>query len=281
MIQSSIPQIVRTTSEWESASGLSSGSSRTRFLLHAYPTEKVILLFHGFTAVPEQFVPIGEALFQAGYNVLIPLLPGHGLAGEWNQNNPPPLPEDISTYQNFAIEWLQHAQQFGQTVVVGGLSGGGTLAAWLALEFSDVIDRALLFSPYLSSPNCIVNWIVQTFNIYFKWQTEPGAVNWGYEGFRMPALRIFLNLGQTVLQKAKNVSASPLLLVTSECDRAVNRQDIRTLFHSALQFDPSCWYLCFDKKLNIQHNMMTKAEGNEHQDLVTAIAKVFIKADLP
>ncbi|MER3476765.1 MAG: alpha/beta hydrolase, partial [Leptolyngbya sp. ERB_1_2] len=186
MIYSLISEIVRTTREQEAALGLSGETSRTRFFLHTHPTQKVILFFHGFTAVPQQFVPIAEAFFQAGYNVLVPLLPGHGLAGDWNQDNPPPLPEDISIYQAFAIEWLQYAQQVGETVVVGGLSAGGTLAAWLALEYSRSINRALLFSPYFSNTNPVADWAVQTFDIYFEWKTEPGAVNFGYPGFAMP-----------------------------------------------------------------------------------------------
>jgi carboxylesterase len=53
----------------------------SRLLLKPRPSAKVCLFFHGFTATPEQFVPIGEVFFKAGYNVLIPLLPGHGQAG--------------------------------------------------------------------------------------------------------------------------------------------------------------------------------------------------------
>ncbi|MGA7934647.1 MAG: alpha/beta hydrolase, partial [Kovacikia sp.] len=50
-------------------------SCRSRFFFQPQPTKRVCLFFHGFTAGPYQFVPMGEAFFRAGYNVLVPLLP--------------------------------------------------------------------------------------------------------------------------------------------------------------------------------------------------------------
>jgi len=56
---------------------------------------------------------------------------------------PASLPGDPETYQQFGLYWLQQAG-FGETSL-GGLSGG-TLAAWLALERPQQIDRALVFA---------------------------------------------------------------------------------------------------------------------------------------
>ena len=38
-----------------------------------------VLLIHGFTGTCGQMRPLGEALRGAGYTVMAPLLPGHGL----------------------------------------------------------------------------------------------------------------------------------------------------------------------------------------------------------
>lgn len=252
----------------------------SRFLLHDRPTDKVILFFHGFTAVPQQFVPIGEAFFQAGYNVLIPLLPGHGQAGNWSSDKPPPLPETQSLYQEFGLNWLEHARALGDQVVIGGLSGGSTLCAWMALERPQEIYRCLLFAPYLSGTNKAVDLVVQWFDFYFKWHTLPGAVSFGYEGFYMPALRVFLEMGQDVLDRAKTTPAAPMLIISSASDSAVGSHEHQTLFESALTWQPKCWYHCFDDRFHIQHNMMTKAEGNRHRDLVIAIAKAYVDSDI-
>lgn len=76
---------------------------RSKLFLHPHPTAKVFLFFHGFTAGPYQFEPIGQKLFYAGYNVLVSLQPGHGIAGNWNRDNPPPLPTEREIYQDFAL----------------------------------------------------------------------------------------------------------------------------------------------------------------------------------
>lgn len=252
----------------------------SRFFLQPNQTDKVCVFFHGFTATPEQFLVIGEAFYQAGYNVLIPLLPGHGIAGDWNKDNPPPLPEDKQIYQKFGLHWLQVAQSLGNKVIVGGLSGGSTLAAWLALECPEQIDRTLVFAPYLSSSNKVVDLFVRFFNIYFQWRTDPELAHFGYDGFLMPALRVFLDMGTDVLEQAQKSLASPMLVVSSESDRAVGNREHKDLFEATVQFQPKSWYISFDREWDIPHNMMTVAEGNENLNLLIAVAKAYVKSDL-
>jgi alpha-beta hydrolase superfamily lysophospholipase len=47
------------------------------------PYKGTILLLHGFTACPQQYFETYQHLNDAGYNVLAPLLPGHGLDFNW------------------------------------------------------------------------------------------------------------------------------------------------------------------------------------------------------
>lgn len=275
-----VETLIKKTRAREEALGLIDDTCRSRFFLQSAPTPKVVVFFHGFTAVPEQFVPIGEAFFQAGYNVLIPLLPGHGQAGDWNDDHPPPLPENPHIYQEFGRNWLENAQALGDRVMVGGLSGGSTLSAWLALEYAQQVDRGLLFAPYLSGTNALVDWAVERLNVYFEWKTQPGTIGFGYGGFHVPALRVFLDMGQEILDRAKTQPAAPMLIVSSADDRAVDREEHQQLFEAALQFQPKCWYHCFDRKLGIPHNMMTQAEGSPRPDLPIAIAKTYADSDL-
>lgn len=272
--------IVQQTKAAEVALPLLTQTSKSRFFLQPNFSDKVCIFLHGFTATPEQFVPIGEAFFQAGYNVLIPLLPGHGIAGNWDRDNPPPLPENEQVYEDFGLYWLEIAQSLGTKVIVGGLSGGSTLAAWLALERPEQIYRNLVFAPYLSSSNKVVDLVVNVFNFYFEWKTDPELAHFGYDGFMMPALKVFLDMGTNILQLAQKQKAAPMLIVSSESDRAVGRREHEALFASTLKLQPKSWYISFDKELDIPHNMMTVAEGNQHQDLLIAIAKAYVESDL-
>ncbi len=253
---------------------------RSKFFFQPNPSPKVCLFFHGFTAGPYQFEPLGEALFQAGYNVLVPLQPGHGVAGNWDGNNPPPLPEDPQVYQQFALDWVEKAKLLGKQLIIGGYSTGGTLAAWLAQEHPQHIEKTLLFAPYLSGTNKLVDWLIEILPFYYEWLNKDNPGNFGYDGFPIPALRFLLDMGQQILDQAKNTPATPMLIISSEGDRATNFHEHRELFESVLKHQPKSWYYCFDKALKIPHTMMTEPEGNHYLNLLITLAKAFIDSEV-
>ncbi|MGG6267486.1 alpha/beta hydrolase [Leptolyngbya sp. AN03gr2] len=255
---------------------LKNGQCRSRFFFHARPTQTVCLFFHGFTAAPYQFEPLGQACFEAGYNVLVPLLPGHGKAGNWNRKQPPPLTSDPMVYHRAVAEWLGIAKMLGDRVVVGGLSTGGTLAAWAALTYPQLVDRALLFAPFLGHKFKPVDWLIKTLPIYFEWFNKDAPGNFGYNGFQMPALRLFLEMAEDTVKQAKRKPISPILMVCSESDRVTNRQTQRQFFQTVVQQQPRSCYHCFDKRYKIRHRMMTQMEGNQYEDWVIHLAKAYI-----
>ncbi|HEY9622097.1 MAG TPA: alpha/beta fold hydrolase [Crinalium sp.] len=261
----------------EDALPIRAEACRSQFFLHPAPTPKVCLFFHGFTAAPYQFIPIGRTLFNAGYNVIVPLMPGHGVAGKWSKINPPPLPTDPEIYQRFAMQWLKWASYMGDRVIVGGLSGGGALAAWLALEYAQSIDRALIFAPYLSNANKVIDLFTKMVDTYFEWTGPDG---FGYKGFQVANLRVFLSIGQQVLKLASQKQSAPMFIVSSESDKAVDNRDHQALFEAALKRQPHCWYHRFDRVLDIPHTMMTEAEGNQYENLLTTMARAYIESNL-
>ncbi|WP_066426050.1 carboxylesterase [Anabaena sp. 4-3] len=273
-------EILEKVHQSESALTLKNAACRSKFLIHPNFTAKVCLFLHGFTAGPYQFEPLGKAFFQAGYNVLIPLQPGHGRSGDWNRQNPPPLPTDIQTYQQFVIEWLEIAKTLGQQVVIGGLSTGGTLAAWLALEYPQQIESALLFAPYLGSHYFITDWLIKTLPIYFEWFNKNAPGNFGYNGFCVKALRIFLELGEKLLKQAPSRYSAPILIVCSEADKTVSRSKQQDFLTMVLKQQPKSWYYCFDHSLKIKHRMMSKLEDNNYEELLISLAKAFVASDL-
>jgi alpha-beta hydrolase superfamily lysophospholipase len=271
----------------EARYGLMDEVFHSRAWLHPQPTDRVCLFFHGFTAGPHQMAPIGQHFYQRGYNVVVPLLPGHGRAGQWGPDHPPPLPTAPETYQTFGLQWLNLAQHLGQRVVVGGLSGGGTLAGWLALERPTQVDRAVLCAPYLSASRKVIDLFVQRVDTYFAWSTSPGPPAespdspLGYGGFATPALRAVLQLGQHCQQRVKHPpAAAPTFVISSESDRAVSNLDHRHFFEAALAYQPFSWHLLFNRVLDIPHTMMTEREGNRYQHLLNVVIQAFVESTL-
>lgn len=249
---------------------------RTRLLLQAQEAP-VCLFFHGFTAGTYQFEPMGQSLFQAGYNVVVPCLPGHGQIDDWQADNPPPLPENPRDYLKFAVKWLRLAQKLGPQVSIGGISGGGTISAWLAIEQVEHIHRAVLFAPYFSGSNPVIDLFVEVFDTYFEWQNQAGP---SYPGFDVAALRAIFQIGDYVLKRVKQSPMAPVFTISSESDRAVNNRDHQRFFEAELKYQPRCWYHRFGRVLDIPHTMMTEAEGNRYAHLLIIMTRAYLESDL-
>jgi pimeloyl-ACP methyl ester carboxylesterase len=276
-----MPDFVAAVTVQEAALPLRNDRCRSRFWLHGEPTTKVFVFFHGLTAAPYQFETLGERLYKAGYNVVVPLLPGHGQAGEWGPDNPPPLLEDMAVYQDFVLLWLDRARALGQEIIVGGLSAGGTLAAWAAIDHSDKVTQGLLFAPYLSNSNLIVDLISNSSQGYFAWpdQADPTSCT-GYGGFRFPALKIFPELGRSLIQQAATQTTAPLLIVSTETDQAVDNADHRALFDASRLNQPRSWYHCFPIALEIPHAMMAPEEGNQWTSTLNTMILAYTESQL-
>lgn len=120
-------------------------------------TGEAVVIFHGYTTVPEQFRLIGEAYRAAGYNVWIPRLPFHGATDR--------MTEEFSRLtatglRDFADQSVDIGAGLGDRLTVVGLSGGGSLALWSGFERTEV-DHTVLISPLLHPMG------------YQEWQARP------------------------------------------------------------------------------------------------------------
>lgn len=114
-------------------------------LEHRRRTPRVFLLLHGFTDAPVQFATVGRHLFDTGDNVYIPRLPHHA-----ERQLPLRALGRVRVWDlvRFGDSVLAIAEGLGDSVVVIGLSAGGTIAASLARRHASV-RRAVLISPAL------------------------------------------------------------------------------------------------------------------------------------
>lgn len=272
--------LMREAKTREDALPVGHDNCRSQFFLQPQPASKVCLFFHGFTAVPFQIKTLAEALFNAGHSVLLPRLPGHGQAGAWWRDQPPPLPTQPQDYQRFATAWLQQAQMLGDRVVVGGLGGGGTLAAGLALEQPQDIDRAVLISPYLSSSDKVIDSFVRRVDSYCEWRLEPQYPAISYGGFMPPTLQIFLDWGKTILDRIDITPTAPMFVISGEDDLSIGNAEQRTLFEAAVKQQPHCRYHCFDDISDIAHMMLTTADSNHYQNLLIPLVKDYLDSNL-
>ncbi len=117
--------------------------SCTRLYTHGHKARRVILWFHGYTNSPRGFIPLAEALFNQGDNVFVPLAPFHGYQNRLTTDTGLLTSKILSDFANTSLDI---ALGLGEEIVIGGLSMGGVLAAWLAQK-RHYINRAVIISP--------------------------------------------------------------------------------------------------------------------------------------
>src|SRR5690349_24677546 len=92
-----------------------------------------VLVVHGFTGNPQSMRPLAEAFAAAGFTVELPLLPGHGTS----------LDDMLTTtwhdWSGAADTAYQELAARCSSVVVAGLSMGGTITAWLAARHPEIV----------------------------------------------------------------------------------------------------------------------------------------------
>lgn len=110
---------------------------------HGRRTARADVLFHGFTDSPKQFAALADSLYAAGDNVYVPRLPHHALRGKNVGELARLTPSELCRTADSAVDI---ASGLGDSVVVLGLSVGGTMAAWAA-EHRPEVKRAVVIAP--------------------------------------------------------------------------------------------------------------------------------------
>ena len=201
----------------------------SKLLTHGQKTEHTIILMHGMTNCPEQFRELAPLFYERGYNVLIPRIPGNGLADPDTS-----ALKDVTAEQlcDCCTDMVDMARGLGEHVTFLGISVGGTMAAWVAQHRADValaVPIAPLFSlgrnmgvwmsrlamyVLLVLPNLMTQWI----------RPFAGAMGHNYHGFATRGLAQSMRLGFSVYDAARTTkpAAQSIVVITNAADPAVN-----------------------------------------------------------
>jgi carboxylesterase len=119
-------------------------AGRSRWFSAGKRTPLAVVLLHGLTNVPQQWVPFAEQLHAAGHTVILPRFPGHG---DEDRRGTALARVASDAFLRTASDAVDIAAGAGERVVVAGLSIGGVMAAWLAQRRSD-ISRCVSIVPF-------------------------------------------------------------------------------------------------------------------------------------
>ena len=148
-------------------------ASRPFTLLHEEKSRKAALLIHGFTGYPGEMVRPGEDLYEKGFDVFVPRLPGHGTTGkDFIKSNK----ED---WIGVAEKALISLEKEYESVSVVGHSMGGAIVAVLLSRHSEIksavlccpgIELSAMNEKTLKAVSFISHFVKR---MKQKWQSDP------------------------------------------------------------------------------------------------------------
>ena len=179
-----------------------------------------VLLCHGFTGTPQSMRPWAEHLAANGLTVALPRLPGHGT--RWQELN-------RTTWHDWYAEderALLALRQRCDTVVVMGLSMGGTLALRLAEQHGDDVDGLVLVNPSVHTENFTARYlpvlkrVVPSLKAIGNDVAMAGVTELAYTRTPLRALHSLTELWALTVADLDRVSA-PVLIFRSAVDHVV------------------------------------------------------------
>lgn len=213
-----------------------SPETRTRLFEPDHDTDTTIVIWHGFTNAPTQFVEISERLRQAGHRVLLPRMPRHGIADLLNRELAHLTAEELVEHTDTCIDI---AAGLGKRVWVVGLSAGAVLAAWAALSRPQV-ERVVLAAPLVAPkgfPMPLVRFFVRFRRMvppmYMWWdprkKADIGESPHAYPGFPVRGIMPFLHLSESMFDRVlkPNHTLRRVVLLSNPGDFAIRRDAAR------------------------------------------------------
>lgn len=250
--------------------------SRTQLMTHGKKTDRAIILVHGYTSDPQQFMELGKRLYALGYNVLIAPLPHHGLADRMSDAHALLKAEELAEYANQTVDI---GQGLGNKVTMMGISAGGVTTAWAAQNRSD-IDLAVIISPALGFKKVPTPLTAAAMNVF---ALLPDALEWwdpvlkervlpehASPRYSRRALSQILRLGFVVQGDAqlKPPAAKKMAIVFNDNDGSINNEMTTKVVNIWKKQYTNLTISEFDAGLKLPHDIIDPAQPDQRVDIV-------------
>lgn len=249
---------------------------RSRFLTHGRRVALTVVLLHGFTTCPEQWVLFATELYERGANVVIPRFPGHGYL---DRRTHAIAAVSAGALVARAHEAVDIARGAGERVVVAGLSLGATVAIALGLERGD-IARTVGIVPLFGlrhlgrRANAVLARLLEALpNAFLPWDPTGGAGQipaYGYARFPTRLLAQCLRLADTVERRADDgdVPAGTIALLLNAHEPACNNALTTALARRWNTLCPAASTVTVLAALPANHDIIDPTNSNARIDLV-------------
>jgi carboxylesterase len=257
----------------------------TILLTHGGRTPRVVVLLHGFTDSPRQFAALADSLYALGDNVLVPRLPHHAERGKDASELARLTAAELCRTGDAAIDV---ASGLGDSVIVIGLSVGGTVAAWTAEHRSEVRRAVVIAPPFevahvpsmLERP--LVNLGAHVPNLSHRAAADTARPDRD-PGFATHGLAQVLRLGLAVRRDADRfapASAEVLFLVNAS-DRTVKTAPVIDLARTWNRRGTAVMVYEFPDSLALPHNIVDPINRPARAGAVYPVLEALAHGDRP
>lgn len=180
-----------------------------RIFHHGRMTQDVIVLTHGLSDSPFYMEAVGRYFFENGINVILPLLPAHGLKN----------PEEPIHDEELDIKWraevdnaCEVAGMMGRRISIGGFSTGGALGLNKILRDPESINGGL----FLFSGAIDVRLVREASRFSFiqsiTKMTDGVIIGYGRDPYKYPRFPYFgaIELGQIISENRRLISGKKI-----------------------------------------------------------------------
>lgn len=256
---------------------------RSILMTHGARTARIVVLFHGLTNSPKQYEHLGTLLYEAGDNVYIPRLPHHA---EHNGNAKTLASLTAEELRACADSAVDAAEGLGDSVVVAGVSAGGTVSAWVAQNRPD-IRRAVIVAPlleigrvpsFLAAP--LMNLALNIPNLTRN--DSPDSLRPDRElGVSTHAVAQVLRLGVAVRDASESAAARThdIIFVMNANDHTVKTSPAVALARRWAMNGATTFVYQFPRSLGLPHDIAEEAHPNADPGLVYPTLQAFIHGE--
>ena len=245
---------------------------RTRLLTHGHRTARVDVLLHGFTDSPNQFATLADSLFVSGDNVYVPRLPHHA---ERSGDARALAGLKAVELRRTADSATDVATALGDTVIVIGLSVGGTMAAWIGQHRREA-RRIVMIAPAFAAGRVpsrleryLINLVERLPNVTRRAAPDSARPDRN-PGFATHALAEVLRLGSAVEDAATTAppQATEFVLLLNDRDRTIKSAAALAVAKDWERSGASVSVYTLPASLGLPHNVLDGREEATHPPFI-------------
>lgn len=243
--------------------------------------ENAMVLIHGLSDSPYFMTAIGNKFYELGFNVLMPLMPGHSI-NSVDEAEQTMESLDVKEWQDEVAFAVACARELGQKVSIGGLSNGGLLGTYHTIMapqditgalflFSAALDIGNILENIVRFDNPVVSFVLDVGEKYLEYQKgELVNDNNPYRYAWIPKNGV-IQLSNCIKQieeyydrqgqpKYSDI-ARPVFAAHSEADVAASINEIELLVRNHPQSETQTEFFRMKKKFNVDHAGVVLAEN--------------------